>query len=216
MLFNILIFTMHKNKKVIYILVSVIAILGVVVSVFILNSNQIFSAFGLTKNPPIFMFNEQKAPGWWAAENYNSKASTDAKKYQGNEPIDKLPVASMNVFKGKQGEYATACFVLFSYYDYKADTNELSANKEREVAASNSMKFAGETTTSMSILGSAKGVTLRNYELIGPDAENAMKGMSYGWIDLDDGYISINGVCPTANELNNTASIFNGITLVKQ
>ncbi len=207
---------MTKNKKITYILIVAASILAALTIVFILNSNQILQAAGITKSAPVFIFNDSKVPGWWAADNYNSRESTDPQNYEGSEPINTLPVASMNIFKGNKGEHKTACFVMFSYYDYKVDVVQLKKDKQSEVSASTTMKGIGEDTTSIILLGETKNLTLMNYELIGPDAENAMKGMSYGWVDLKDGYVSVSGVCPTSDELGDTMSVITAISLVKQ
>ena len=207
---------MRLNKKVISIIVVALVLVVAVGVLFAFNSSRILNTIGVTKPAPVFTFDQSKAPEWWAADNYNSKASTKPENYEGSEPIDKLPVASMNVFIGKKGEYKTACFVLFSYYDYKADTEQLKKNKENEVLASSSMKKVGEGASTITILGETKPVAMVNYELVGPDAENSMKGMGYGWVGLDDGYVSVNSVCPTAGELGDTQAAMNAISLVRQ
>ena len=207
---------MTKNKKAVVIIVCSLAILIGLGVTYILNSTQILRAVGLSKPAPVFVFNESKAPGWWAAENYNSRDSTKPDKYEGSEPIEKLPVASMNVFKGEKGQYKTACFILSSYYDYKTDTAQLSKNKEDEVRASTSMRKIGDSNVSINMFGEPKSFTMKNYELVGPDAENAMKGMSYGWIEAGDGYVGVNSVCPTASELDETSAVIGALSLVKQ
>jgi len=206
---------MAKNKKIIYIVVGTLGILIALGLLFALNSNQILRAAGTPGSAPVFTFSEQKAPGWWAAKNYNSKASA-GKDYQGSEPVDKLSVASLNIFKGKEGDNATACFVMFAYYDYKVDTVQLKKDKDSAVLASASMKKIGENSLSFDALGVAKNFTLTKYELIGPDAEHSMKGMSYGWIDAGDGYITVSGVCPTGSELDDTFSAMGAVSLAKQ
>jgi len=205
-----------NKTKIISIVAGPLVILIALGLVFVLNSTQLLQAVGVSKPTPVLTFDQSKVPEWWAADNYNSKASTKPENYEGSEPIYKLPVASMNVFKGKKGEYKTACFVLFSYYDYKADTEQLKKNKENEVSASSSMKKVGEGASMITILGETKPVTMVNYELVGPDAENSMKGMGYGWVSLDDGYVSVNSVCPTASELGDTQSAIKAISLVRQ
>ncbi|MDB5162571.1 MAG: hypothetical protein JWN28_178 [Candidatus Saccharibacteria bacterium] len=206
---------MKSNKKLTYTLIGVFGILIALSLIFILNSTQILRAIGVTQPAPVFTFNVSKAPGWWAAQNYNSRASaTD--DYQGSEPVDKLPVASMTVFKGKQGEYATACFVMFSYYDYKVDVNQLKTDKDSETQAGTSMQKTSEQSLSIDAFDKARNFTLTSYELIGPDAKNAMKGMSYGWVEVDNGYVSVSGVCPTSGELDDTYSTIEAMSLVKQ
>lgn len=207
---------MTKKKKIIVIIIGIAGLLAILGTVFALNSEQILRTLGVTKPAPVFSYKDTKAPGWWATDNYNSQESVNRDEYKGSEPIDELPVASVNVFKGKKGQYATACFVMFSYYDYKTDTAKLLEEKNREVAASDSMKKIGNETLSINAVGETKSFTLAQYELIGPDAENSMKGMSYGWVDLGDGYMSVSGVCPTAAELGDTVDAISAISLVRQ
>lgn len=209
---------MTKNKKIAYIIAGTVVITAVLGSLVVLNATHTLRATGASKSAsaPIFIFNETKALDWWAAENYNSRASTDENTYQGSEPIGKLPVASMSVFKGKKGEYATACFVMFSYYDYRADVVQLKKDKDSEVLTGTSMKKIGESVLSINALGTTKSFTLTNYELIGEDAESAMKGMSYGWVELGDKHISVSGVCPTGSELDETFSVIGAVSLVEQ
>ena len=207
---------MTKSKKITLVVVLSFVVVVALGVVFALHSTQILRAVGVTKPAPIFTFDQSRATGWWAADNYNSSDSTEPDTYEGTEPIEKLPVASMNVFKGKKGEYATACFVMLSYYDYKADVVQLKKDKENEVLASTSMKKIGEDTVSVNVLGAEKSVALTKYELVGPDAENAMKGMSYGWADTGNGYLSVSGVCPTAVELDDTLSAASAVSLEKQ
>lgn len=207
-----------KNKRNWYIVISGVGIIAVLGVLFMLNSNQILRAVGVSKPAPIFTFNESKASGWWAGENYNSKeAEASAEDYQGTEPIEKLPVASINVLKGKQGEYATACFVMFTYYDYQTDITKLKAEKDAGTPQVDS-KFhnIGDVQSNISTPDGIKSYTLTKYELSGPGTDNSMKGMSYGWIELGKGYIQVNGVCPTAAELEDTLQISEAISLVKQ
>lgn len=206
-----------KNKRNWLISIASIGILAILGVLFALNSNQILRTVGLTEPALIFSFNELKAPGWWSAENYNSQASMSTEKdYQGSEPINKLSVASMNVFKGKKGDNATACFVMFSYYDYQTDITKLKAEKDAETSQGD-MKFqgVGDVQSTISTPEGAKPYTLTKYELSGPGTENSMRGVSYGWVELDKGYIQVSGVCPTAAELDETAQISEAVSLTK-
>jgi len=200
----------HKKK---FIVAASFGVLVTLSLVFVLNSNQILRAIGVSKPAPVFTFNESKAPGWWATENYNSQASS-MEDDQGSEPIDTLPVASMNLFKGKKGDNATACFVMFSYYNYKAHVTQLKKDKDSESLASTSMKKIGEDSLLINALGKDSSFVLTKYELIGPDSENSMKGMSYGWLGLGDGYLSVSGVCPTGVELDDTFTAISAIKLM--
>ncbi len=209
---------MAKNKRTTLLVVGGIVLLVVIAICIALNAKQVLSAVGVSSKPPVFTFNESSAQGWWAAENYNSQASMAKEKdFKGDEPIDKLSVASINVFKGKKGDNATACFVMFSYYDYKTDIAKLKAEKDAGVTQGDS-KFqnVGDLQSSISTPDGIKSFTLTKYELSGPGTENSMKGMSYGWVELGKGYIQVSGVCPTATELDDTLQISEAISLVKQ
>ncbi len=180
-----------------------------------LNMSQALQFIGAEKPVPVLAFDASKAPGWWATKNYNTQASV-TEDYEGTEPIDKLPVATINVFKGQEGEYATACFVMFAYYDYAVDVDQLKKDKENGYSKDMSGKNIGEDTASVDVLGEAKSFTLTKYEFIGPDSENAMKGMSYGWVGLDKGHISVSGVCPTGAELDETLPMISAVSLARQ
>ncbi|MFZ1301151.1 MAG: hypothetical protein WAQ27_01045 [Candidatus Microsaccharimonas sp.] len=213
---------MVKTKKVqrkglLYIVIGSIAILVSVSLLFLLNSSQVLRLVGVSKSVPVFTFTDSKAPGWWAAENYNSQASMSTEEdYQGSEPIDKLSVASMNVFKGKKGDNATACFVMFTYYDYSTDVAKLKATSDTELSKDGSgYKYVGDMQSTINTPDGVKSYTLAKYELSGPGTENSMKGTSYGWIKLNQGHIQVSGVCPTAAELDDTAQISEAISLVK-
>jgi hypothetical protein len=208
---------MTKNKRNWLISIASVGILAILGALFVLNSNQILLAVGVTQPTPAFSFNESKASGWWAAENYNSQVSMSKEKdYQGDEPIDKLSVASMNVFKGKKGDNATACFVMFSYYDYKTDIARLKAEKDAGTRQGDSeFQNVGDVQSTISTPEGVKSYTLTKYELSGPGTENSMKGMSYGWVELDKGYIQVSGVCPTAVELGDTVQISEAVSLAK-
>lgn len=206
---------MTKNKKLLSIITLIIAIFICVGVVFALNSKQVLSTFGIASAAPVFTFDEVKGDGWWASENYNSQASANPEEYKGDEPIDKLPVAGRTVLKGAKGEYTTSCFVMFAYYDYKTDVAQLQKEKDDEVAKSTSMKRIGSQELQFSVLGAPKSLTMTNYELIGKEAKDSMKGMSYGWLATDDGHISVSGVCPTAAELKSTAAAINALSLTR-
>jgi len=206
-----------KNKRNWRVAIGVLGILAVLSLVFVLNSSQIVRVMGVSKPAPIFVFNQSKASGWWSAENYNSQASmVKEKDYQGSDPIEKLSVASMNLFKGKKGDSMTACFVMFSYYDYHTDLAKLKAEKDAG-ASQGGMKFqnVGDIQSSINTPDGIKPYTLTKYELSGPGAETSMKGMSYGWVELNKGYIQVSGVCPTAAELDETTEVSDAISLVR-
>lgn len=193
---------MAKSKKVtvsIIVIVLILVVGGVLVA---LNYSEVMRAVGVTKPAPVFVYDESKGAGWWAVDNYNARESATDDNYEGTDPIESLPVANINVFSGEKGTYATACFVMFSYYDTKVDVAQLKKDKEQESLKSGTMRKVGQSKATLDVLGEAKEVTITNYTLVGQAAENSMRGMGYGWIDTDKGYISVSSVCPTPEELD--------------
>lgn len=204
-----------KNKLKLYITLGIVGVVILVGSLVALNWEQILRMTSTKEATPIFVFNESEAPDWWAGDSYNAQESVNPEEYQGPEPIDTLPFASINVMKGKKGEYATSCFVMFSYYNYNADISKLKAEKEAGTSSGDmNFKNIGEAQSRIQTIDGMKSFTLTKYELSGPGAENSMKGMSYGWIELKKGYIQVSGVCPTALELDGTLRISEAVSLI--
>lgn len=196
---------MAKNKKPTYIISAVVLLVLVLGLGAVALFTPALKVIGLNTATPGFVFDETKAEGWWATDNYNARASA-GDDYQGTDPIEKLPVATINVFKGEKGSDETACFVMFAYYAISADVIKLKNDKDAEVAASTTMQKVGEVSTIITVLGSSQSVTMANYELIGPESQDSMRGMGYGWVNAGKGYISISSVCPTAGELEAATS----------
>lgn len=207
---------MIKNKKVTYLAIGIVTALAIFGILFALHSDQILRAIGYTKTAPVFTFDAAKAPNWWAGDNYNTRDSVESEGHEEDESIDRMPVASMTVLKGKQSEYTTSCFVMLSYYDYSVDVAQLEKETADGYATNGTAKNIGKNTVSMTVLGETKEVALTKYELVGVDSENAMKGMSYGWIDMGDSYVSVSGVCPSGSELDDTLAAVNAVSLIRQ
>lgn len=204
---------MKKTKK-LFIILTICILLVVATGIYVWNSPKLLSAFGFTKPVPVFIFDQSKAPGWWAGDNYNSQAGVDD-TYEGDVPPDKLPVAGFNIFKGKKGQNETDCFVMVSYYDYKEDVARLKEEKERSTPTSMPTVKVGEKEAAINVLGSSRAFSLTHFEVTGPESKDLMKGMNYGWIETDEGYISVAGVCPTAAQLDDTIEVMKAISLVK-
>lgn len=92
-----------KNKLKLYITLGIVGVVILVGSLVALNWEQILRMTSTKEATPIFVFNESEAPDWWAGDSYNAQESVNPEEYQGPEPIDTLPFASINVMKGKKG-----------------------------------------------------------------------------------------------------------------
>ena len=201
---------MAKNKRTLFFIS--IGVLILAAGVFIaLNAKQVLLAVGVSSKPPVFSFDESAAPGWWNTANYNNQAN----ETNGDEAIEKSPVARMNVFKGTKGDGATACFVMYEYYNYAADTDELYDKAKPAGAADITVERLEDSKASIKTPDGDKILTLVNYATSGPGAENSMKGTSYGFLTLSDGYVRISGVCPSGEELNEATKAVSAVSLVR-
>jgi len=205
-----------KKKLAITILVTVV-LLGIAIGIFLLMNNQMGNnlkkVIGTKTTVPTFVFSEQKANGWWAADNYNSKEHAD--EYSGKDK-DKLSVASRNIFQSKD-KAIDSCFVMYEYYDYITDTNALIKQKQDGATVASELiynKLNTETTTIDTPEG-VKSYELHEYAISGPGSKQMQRGMSFGYIDLSDGYISINGICPEGNQMSSTILGMKSISLVR-
>ena len=204
---------MAKNK---YFIGAAIVVLAAVGTLFVLNTTQILTIIGVSPKAPVFSFDTATAPGWWSTENYNSQASADDND-KASGSVEKLPVASINIFKGKKGDTTTACFVMYSYYNYKADLETLPSQKMKNSNASdNNIRKVGALDVSMKTPAGTKSYILNTYERVGPDSVDSMKGEGYGTVDLGDGYVTVNAVCPIVDDLATTTSAIGAASLIKE
>lgn len=200
-----------KNKKIIiYALCGALLLSASLTAVFLLKP---FESTGQVSNVPAFVFSEEDAPGWWAGNNHNERASVSDEEIN-PRPIETLSTASIVAFKGEKNVVETACFAMFTYYDYRVDLAELKAEKDAGALQEElKMTGVGETQVTMAVFGKEATLTLNNYEISGPGSENSMKGTSFGWIEAGEGYVQVNGVCPTASELSLVADVVPAIAL---
>ena len=205
---------MAKNKRVFLFAGVGFVILMAAVIIAVLNTQQVLSIFGISSKAPVFVFNQSAAPGWWNADNYNNQASADPKD-KNSEPINTLSVARMNIFKGTKGDGATACFVMFAYYNHPADASTLHNPHKPGSTANITVQSLKDTTAFINTPSGTKSYVIHNYATSGPGSENSMKGTSYALVDLGNGYITVDGVCPTGGELEGVTSAMGAVSLVK-
>lgn len=204
-----------KNRKILYFVgVGIVALVGIGVLV-TLNMKQAVNDTDVSSVAPTFHFDQSAAPGWWNTENYNNQASSDDDSL-GSEVTQKLPVARMSIFKGAKGDGATACFVMYAYYNYAADLDVLRGNNKEVNTAGTNVQQLEDAELSIDTPDGKVSYTLHQYALSGPDRKNSMNGTSYGFVDLNDGYIQISGVCPTGDDLSDAMSVMSAVSLVKE
>lgn len=203
-----------KKKLFVTVLVAVI-LLGIIATIFIFNNSNLKKVIGIKVDVPIFAFNEQVADGWWATGNSNAQA-TVTDDYAGDTPIDKLPIASRNIFQ-KQPGTTDGCFVMYSYYNYPADIDALRKERESGFDKQSDLIYNALGTQLLAIDSpeGTKPYEVYQYAVTGPGSKQMQRGMSWGYVQLSNGYIAVNGVCPEGDQLNGTSSAMRSISLIK-
>lgn len=200
---------MTKNKIIIASISSVVVLAAVGAGLYYLKPWQ--------APIPEFSFNAQQAPGWWGGTNGNTQASV-TEDYAGDTPREKLAVAYTTILHG-EGEGKSApdnCFLMYSYYDYHPE----SLSGEYEAYEKAKIAFGDTTLTRVSTsqqrittFEGERSYELRQYEFGGESVKDSLKGYETGFVEMDNGYIRIEGVCATANALSETLAVLPSIQL---
>ncbi len=166
---------------------------------------------------PFFSFQNEQATGWWGGTNGNPRAST-TEDYLGEIPREKLGVAYTTILHG-EGEGKSAsdnCFLMYSYYDYAHEN--LAGEYEAYERAKTSFGDAAltRTNTTQQTIATFEGersYELRQYALDGTSVKDSLKGYEIGYVKMDNGYIRIEGVCATAEQLTETLRVLPSVQL---
>lgn len=208
-----------SKKKLLSISLGCIVLFGASVGALLLFNNPVSdalkNAIGVEQGVPTFAFNEEVASGWWAGDNHNARSSvTD--DYAREEPVEKLPVAGRVIMQSRDTT-VDSCFVMYSYYDYRADTDALLREKEKDATSSTDLLYSKLPSQNLTIdtPGGVKSYELHQYAISGPGSKQVQRGMSYGYIELTDGYIAVSGVCPEGDQLTSTSLGMRAISLIK-
>lgn len=209
---------MKKINKKILIIIALIVFIIAGIAFLMRDTLESFIAHKPTPSPSlVFSFNTKTALDWWAGDNFDSRA-TVTNDYQGSTPIEKLPVAGRVINQGGSKDHpANGCFVMYSYYDYAADTVALQKEREEGMTAKSSLTMEHYGTHSMAI-DTPEGVKtyqLSQYGISGPGSETMMRGVELGYVNLSNGYITIEGDCQEPNMLDTTIEAIQSIALTK-
>lgn len=170
--------------------------------------------------PPRFAFNQQLVPNWWSGDNSNPRESWNADEYMGDQPIDEMEVAAINVMHGSAGTSAADnCFVMYSYYDYLPNSiaEEYQKYEDQKSAFSDGIAFEriGVSQQSITTFEGDIPYELRQYKLVNKPVETSLEGYQIGFAALSSGYVRIEGVCKAGDDLSKTLDVFRSVRLNK-
>ncbi len=200
----------RRNKKLV-VLVTIGPLLLVLITGFIAYKN-LQADVAPEASKPLFTFEESKAQGWWAADNwYSTSESTN------DSQDDKSLIVGRNFFSGTREQPGT-CFAMYFYKEGKVDVAAEIRNIEENTKnqdGSKGIQKLGTHNYAMQTPDGTKEFTLHQYELIGADAAQSAKGNQYAFVPLDKGYIEIRSICETAEQLSEAQSVFEAVRLEK-
>lgn len=165
--------------------------------------------------PPSFVFSQNAVDGWSAGENFNARA-TATKEYNGDEPIERLPVAGKVMLQSRDATQ-DSCFVSYSYYDYGADGLALQKAREEAVVQGSALVLEkmSDGVSSIETPEGIKHFKVSLYGISGPGSDSVQRGLSLGYVELSSGHIRIEGICPEPESLSGTLEPMRHMSLVK-
>ena len=194
-----------KNKKKIIITMTAFAALFILGAIGYLLITPKKTEQASTKSYS-FTFDTAASPGWWAPGGYTTtQADIDNPDRIDTEP---LPIASINAFQGEQGKTSGGCFVMA--FSQKGTIDIAAQIKDRKEALilgqenTASVNAAGEAPLTLETPEGSKKYTLYQYDLnLGENAQ-VQRGNGFGFIQLNDIYVEVRAICPTADMLAST------------
>lgn len=186
----------------------------------------------LTQQPkptsgPFFSFNRDSRPGWWAPTPEETKAELEKHEEIDTEKSEDEATSFLTVTHGgsplaNDGMRKTApdrCFLMYSYYQ-KPEVDVTNFYEEYE---SGKKFYEGDkvilTKNTTQTLQTFEGDF--SYEFHEYDAQFAnssgdyLNGYSIGFAKLPSGYVRIEGVCKTAEDLRQLPEIMEAVRLEK-
>ena len=182
----------------------------------ILAVSAFFLATSAPQKPPAFLVDEQAMVGWYAVPNYHTRAEA-VQEGTSQVPVEELPVTYRGVFQGEKGSTETGCFVIYEYHDQETSVAELLREK-LDNASDGNQKYTSYAQNALSLKTPMGEVPYRLYEyqLEITGQKDYMQGYAWAFVDVLDGYVSVNGVCPRAEELKGLAVPIGAVTFGKE
>lgn len=174
----------------------------------------------LQENAPVpkFSFDAGKASGWYGRENINVQDVARTTDYKGEEPIDKLPIADLTITQEepKASGVIDGCFVSYSYYDYALEDLAAAYDTyfDRKDPYGTLTSFE-PSLQSLTTFEGEKEYQLQQYRFV-IEGQDTLQGYQIGFIPLNSGYVRIEGVCPTYEDLALTLPALQSVQLLER
>lgn len=206
-----------KTKKIlklkIIILIAVLAVLvsgSVVVYTLVTRSA---SSDNAAVNTTSFIFDESKAPGWFAGANIDGAVTNAAAA-----PTSiKLATTTRFIAQGTAEKPTGDCFIQYSYWannskDLNQALNEATALSSTNTAGSFTLQPTGSAGYAMTTPAGNTSFQLHQYEAVGPDVAQMSTGEQFAYLKAGTGYIEIRGYCKTADQLSVTLPVLSAVS----
>ena len=234
-----------SNKKrvklpIIFITISLLAILGVTGLIFKDEIKTVTASLGLgveNQSKPTFAFNTSEFPDWATGGNVHTNPD-DITDY-GGKSKDSISITSLNVSQCKTGSNCnelvkkcipsqgsnesckqleqsttnTPCFVSAYYNKQIIDVNKARDDELKQWAKyGTEPSDVGVKTLTISTPEGDKNYSLYQYDTNNTDA-SYKRGSAFGFVPLNSGHIEIRSVCWEASQLNETLPVLSAIRL---
>lgn len=198
-----------KPAPIIYSLIAIAALFGI--------GYHIYGRIEASRPLPKFSFDTSKAPGWTGSKSVNIQDVAKSTTYRGEEPIEALPIADITIHHGSAKDIPEDnCFTMYSYYRRPlgaADT----LYKEYVERKAKDGTVEELSTTDQTIVTFEGDVSYQlkqlRYTIEGKDT---LQGYAIGFAPLPSGYIRIESVCKTAEDLTLTLPPLSAVTLLEK
>lgn len=204
----------NKSKKILIITGSILLFLALVIGGYFFITNLIFKPD--PKNPdnlhPYFSFDASKAPGWFDTMNASTKGMTITEENQF------LPYASFTIAEGESSNNPkqNGCFII--YYLFDASTTIEARDKYRHrfdnVPGSGiQMEEVGVVQAFIATPEGLKSFDIHKQHYIN-NSEPIMEGGATGYVPLASGFIEIQAICRTIEQIEGVVPIVSSVELL--
>lgn len=203
------------NSKKLLVIISAIVVAGALIAGGVLLWNHLKTTSTDSIDRPSFTFDTTTALDWWTSGS-SWPSDQDVTQYEDSAP---LPIVSFLAFEGVKdaNDRIDQCFISASYYEGNVDISFALQEKEYGMIKgrenSVSLSKIGEVLQTIKTSEGGKEYVIHQYDLTPAEGEEYQRGNEFGYVQLENGYIHIFGVCPTADMLGSTISAISALEL---
>lgn len=201
---------LSKTNSIIALIITVLIVAGGVVAYKLLmpHTSQDTQARSAS-----FEFDPVRASGWWAAESMGAE-SLDATESGSADVL----AARRVIAQGTKEQPTGDCFVMYSYFaNSKKEPEDVLKSITSPGDSSTAGAFTLEPTQtrdlSMKLFGNDVQFQFHEFNKLSPDAADMSAGEGYAIIKAGTGYVQVQGVCKTAEQLADALPVFSAVSL---